>query len=74
MLHDGGWPVNAISGLVDLARAEAAVHGIVDSPGYSPPPPPRCSGASGYVQPTWGARVAVEMGDSHLGLEQRCWR
>ena len=36
MLHDGGWPVSAISGLVDLARAEAAVRGILDSPGYSP--------------------------------------
>jgi hypothetical protein len=41
MLHDGEWPVSAISGLVDLARAEAAVRGILDSPGYSPPPPPR---------------------------------
>jgi len=40
MLHDGGWPVRPISGLVDLARAEAAVRGILDSPGYSPPPPP----------------------------------
>ncbi len=69
MLHDGGWPVSTISGLVDLARAEAAVHGTIDSPGYSPPPPPRFSGAGGYVQPSWGARVAVEMGDSHLGLE-----
>ena len=41
MLHDGGWPVSAISGLVNLARAEAAVRGILDSPDYSPPPPPR---------------------------------
>jgi hypothetical protein len=41
MLHDGGWPVSAISGLVDLASAEAAVHSILNSPGYSPPPPPR---------------------------------
>ena len=69
MLHDGGWPVSVISGLVDLARAEAAVRGILDSPGYSPPPPPRFFVPSGYVQPSWGAGVAVEMGDSHLGLE-----
>jgi hypothetical protein len=69
MLHDGGWPVSAISGLVDLARAEAAVRGILDGPGYSPPPPPRFFGGRGYVQPSWGARVAVEMGGSHLGLE-----
>jgi hypothetical protein len=69
MLHDGGWPVRAISGLVDLARAEAAVRAILGSPGYSPPPPPRFSGASGYVVPSWGLGVAVEMGDSHLGLE-----
>ena len=69
MLHDGGWPVSAISGLVDLARAEAAVRGILDSPDYSPPPPPRFFGANGYVVPSWGAGIAVEMGDSHLGLE-----
>jgi Clp amino terminal domain, pathogenicity island component len=69
MLHDGGWPVSVISGLVDPVRAEAAVRDILDSPGYSPPPPPRFFGASGYVQPSWGAGVAVEMGDSHLGLE-----
>jgi hypothetical protein len=68
MLHDGGWPVHAISDLVDLARAEAAVHGILDSPGYSPPPPPRFPARIGYA-PLWGAEVAVEMGDSHLGLE-----
>jgi hypothetical protein len=69
MIHDGGWPVSAISGLVDLARAEAAVRGILDSPGYSPPPPPRFSGAEGYVVPSWGTGVAAEMDDSHLGLE-----
>src|SRR5713226_2696952 len=69
MLHDGGWPVSAISGLVDLARAEAAVRGILDSPGYSPPPPPRFFVPNGYVQPSWGTGVAVEMGDSHLGVE-----
>ena len=69
MLHDGGWPVSAICGVVDLARAEAAVRGIVDSPGYSPPAPPRFFVPKGYVQPGWGVRVAVEMGDSYLGLE-----
>jgi hypothetical protein len=69
MLHDGGWPVSAISGLVDLARAEAAVLSILGSTGYSPPPPPRFFGGNGYVQPSWGVSVAVEMGDSHLGLE-----
>jgi hypothetical protein len=69
MLHDGGWPVSAISGLVDLARAEAAVRGILDSPGYSPPPPPRRFVPNGHVQPSWGVGVAVEMGDSHLGVE-----
>jgi hypothetical protein len=78
MLHDGGWPVSAISGLVDLAQAEAAVRGILGSPGYSPPPPPRAFGAlaamvpgvrNGYVEPSWGVGVAVEMGDSHLGVE-----
>jgi len=69
MLHDGGWPLSAISGLVDLARAEAAVRGILDGPGYSPPPPPRFFVPSGYVQPGWGARVALEMGDSYLGVE-----
>ena len=78
MLHDGGWPVSAISGLVDLERAEAAVRGILDSPGYSPPPPPRAFGAltamvpgfrNGYVEPSWGVEVAAEMGDSYLGLD-----
>jgi len=69
MLHDGGWPVSVVSGLVDLARAEAAVRGILDSPGYSPPPPPRFFVPHRHVQPGWGAGVAVEMGDSHLGVE-----
>jgi hypothetical protein len=69
MLHDGGWPVSVISGLVDLARAEAAVHGILDSPGYSLPPPPRFFVPNRYVQPGWGAGIAVEMGDSHIGVE-----
>jgi len=69
MLHDGGWPVSAICGLVDLARAETAVHAILDSPGYSCPPPPRFYVPNGYMQPSWGVEVAVEMGDSHLGVE-----
>lgn len=68
MLHDGGWPVRAISGLVDLARAEAAVRGILDSPRYSPPPPPPRFFRQ-QVQPGWGVRVAVERGDSYLGAE-----
>jgi len=78
MLHDSGWPVSAISGLVDLARAEAAVRRILESPGYSPPSPPVLfetlaaivPGARyGYVEPSWGVGVAVEMGDSYLGME-----
>jgi hypothetical protein len=69
MLHDGGWPVAAISGLVDLARAETAVREIMDSPGYSPPAPPRLFVPHMHVQPGWGANVAVEMGDSHIGVE-----
>jgi hypothetical protein len=69
MIHDGGWPVAAISRLVDLSRAEAAVRGILASPGYLAPSPPRAVVLGGYPQPSWGARVAVEMGDSHLGLE-----
>lgn len=69
MLHDGGWPVSAISELVDLARAEAAVRDILGSPGYSPPPSPRFLVPNGYVQPGWGAGIALEMGDSHLGVE-----
>ena len=69
MLHHGGWPLSAVSGLVDLARAEAAVLSILDSPGYSPPPPPRFPARNGYVEPSWGLGVAVEMGDSHLGVE-----
>ena len=71
MLHDGGWPVSVISGLVDLGQAEAAVLDILSGPGYSPPPPPRLPRflvRDGYVQ-TWGAEVAFEMGDSYLGVE-----
>jgi hypothetical protein len=68
MLHDGGWPVNVISSLVDLGRAEAAVLGIVNGPGYSPPPPPRFPMREGDVW-MWGAEIAFEMGDSYVGLE-----
>ncbi|MGH3422323.1 MAG: Clp protease N-terminal domain-containing protein, partial [Streptosporangiaceae bacterium] len=69
MIHDGEWPVSAISGLVDLARAEDAVRAILASLGYSPPPAPRFFVPDGHVQPGWGVEVAVEMGDSHLGVE-----
>src|SRR5262249_9702376 len=68
MLHDGGGPGSAISGLVDLGHAEAAVLGILNSPGYSRPPSPRLLVREGYVQP-WGAEIAFEMGDSYLGVE-----
>ena len=68
MLHDGGWPVSVISRLVDPGRAEAAVLAILNSPGYSPPPPPRFLVRDGYVQ-TWGAEVAFDMGDSYIGVE-----
>lgn len=69
MLHDGGWPLTAISGLVNLARAEDAVQGILDGPGYSPPASPRFFVPNGHVQLGWGAGVAAEMGDSYLGVE-----
>jgi Clp amino terminal domain, pathogenicity island component len=68
MLHDGGWPVSLISGLVDLGRAEETVLGIVNGPDYSPPAPPRFLARHGYV-PTWGANVASDLGDSYIGLE-----
>ncbi len=68
MLHDGGWPVNVISGLVNLGLAEAAVFNILSGPGYSPPPPPRVLFRDGYVR-TWGAEVAFDMGDSYIGVE-----
>jgi Clp amino terminal domain, pathogenicity island component len=68
MLHDGGWPVSVIVDLVDLGQAEVAVFGILNSPGYSPPPPPRFPARAGGVQ-MWGAQVALEMGDSYLGAE-----
>jgi hypothetical protein len=53
MLHDGGWPVSVISGLVDLGQAEDAVLGLINDPVYSPPPRPRTLVPDGYVQP-WG--------------------
>jgi Clp amino terminal domain, pathogenicity island component len=68
MLHEGGWPVSVLPGLVDLGGAEAAVLDILNSPGYSPPPPPRFPVGDGYVH-LWGARVAGQMRDSHVGLE-----
>ncbi len=68
MLHDGGWPVSVISHLVDLGRAEAAVLGIMDGPGYSPPSLPRVNARAGHVQP-WGWRTATDMGDSYVGVE-----
>ena len=68
MLHDGGWPVNVISRLVDTGQAEAAVLGILNGPGYSTPPPPGFLVRDGYVQ-TWGADIAFEMGDSYIGVE-----
>lgn len=68
MLHDGGWPVSVIAGLVDLGQAEDAVVGLINDPGYSPPPRPRTLVPDGYVR-SWGAEVAFEMGDSYIGLE-----
>ena len=68
MLHDGRWPVNVISGLVDLGRAEAVVLDILNGPGYTPPPAPRFLVRDSHVR-MWGAEVAAEMGDSHIGLE-----
>jgi len=66
MLHEGGWPVDVITRLVDRDRAEEAVLAILSSPGYSPPAPPRLLVRDGYVQ-TWGAQIAREMGDSFIG-------
>ena len=67
MLHDGRWPVSVISHMVDLGQAEAAVLGILNSPGYSPPPRPRPDVLSSYGQPRAG-QVAREMGDSSIGV------
>lgn len=68
MLHDGGWPVSVLSDQVDLGQAEAAVLSIINGPGYSPPPRPRFVVHDGHVR-MWGADVALEMGDPHVGLE-----
>ncbi len=68
MLHDGSWPVSAVAGLVDAGQAEAAVLAIINSPGYTPPPPPQFPLQDGYVPPL-GVRIAVELGDSYRGLE-----
>jgi Clp amino terminal domain, pathogenicity island component len=68
MLHDGGWPVSVIARLADLGDVEAAVLGILDSPGYSCPPAPGFPAREGYVQ-MWGADIAAAMGDSYIGVE-----
>jgi hypothetical protein len=68
MLHDGGYPVSVISPLVDLDRAEAAVLGILSDPGYSPPAPPRLPAPRHHVE-FWGAKIALDMGDSCIGVE-----
>jgi Clp amino terminal domain, pathogenicity island component len=68
MLHDGGWPVRVLSGLVDLDGAEAAVLRIINGPDYSPPPPPRFPVTDSFVYP-WGGQIAARMGDSCIGLE-----
>jgi hypothetical protein len=68
MLHDGGWPMTAISPLVDLGQAEAAVLSIIRSPGYSPPPRPRFLVEDGHVVAR-GAGVAFELGDDYMGVE-----
>jgi hypothetical protein len=68
MLHDGGWPVSVIAHLVDPGQAEEAVLAILSAPDYSPPSPPRFYVAAGYVH-LWGAELAVERGDSYVGVE-----
>jgi Clp amino terminal domain, pathogenicity island component len=68
MLRDGGWPISALSGVVDLGSAEAAVLRIVNGSGYSPPLPPRFP-AGDSAADLWGWNVAAEMGDSYVGLE-----
>lgn len=68
MLHDGGWPVTIVSSLADLGQVEAALLDIINGPAYSPPSPPGVFVRDGYVQPV-GAEVALELGDSYLGLE-----
>jgi hypothetical protein len=56
MLHDGGWPLCALSGLVDLGSAEAAVLGILNGPDYLPPPPPGLPVGDSLVH-LWGFDV-----------------
>jgi hypothetical protein len=68
MLHDAGWPVIVLSGLVDLGQAETAVLEILKGPDYSPPPPAGSLVSAGYME-LWGADVAFGMGDSYIGLE-----
>jgi hypothetical protein len=68
MLHDGGWPVSAVAHLADPGQAEAAVLAILSDPSYSPPSPPRFYVPAGYVH-LWGAELAVERGDSYIGVE-----
>ncbi len=68
MLHDGGWPVSAVAHLVDPGRAEEAVLAILSDPGYSPPSPSRFYVPAGHVH-LWGAELAVERGDSYIGVE-----
>jgi hypothetical protein len=61
MLHDGGWPVIVLSsaGIIDVEEAEGAVVAAMNAPGYRP--------AADRSLP--GARIAAELGDSHIGLE-----
>jgi hypothetical protein len=39
-----------------------------NGPGYACPPAPRFPAGEGFVQ-TWGADIAVEMGDAYIGVE-----
>ena len=73
MLHDGGWPVHVLSRLVDLGRAEAAVLGILNSPGYSPPPPPRFFVPGFYVR-LWARRPPLRWAIPTSARSMRCWR
>jgi Clp amino terminal domain, pathogenicity island component len=41
---------------------------ILGDPGYTPPSSPRFYVPAGYVQ-LWGAEIAVERGDSYIGVE-----
>ena len=73
MLHDGGWPVSVISDLVDLGQAEAAVLDILNSPGYSPPPPPRLPARAGDLQ-MWGAGRLGDGAIPTLAWSTHSWR